>query len=364
MTVTPAQNVEVRLADGSERDAVFELRHEIYIGELQLRHLASGEDRRMIDEEDADGRLLVAVADGQLVGSMRLNLGADAPIHASFRHDLQLDPFLEAVPERRVMICSRFVVSPAYRGTLVPFQLFAGAAEEAARAGVELVFCDCQPHLIRLYYALGFRSYGRVYSPNGWAIKVPLVLLGGDVEHMRAVSSPLLQLDLEFPVLSEATRRAAALLPREPVVRPAEPLDLGRPAQEGPLHLLRGLEPDEIRSVSEHSYVIELERGTQLISKGQVTRTVYLVLEGQLQARDGGRSVRVMHTGDTVGELAFLLHRQRTLDVVVSSERASVLGLHEPTLRLMLDSDARAAARLLWNLCETLAQRLAAPGGS
>ena len=288
----PAESVEVRLADESEREAVFRLRHDIYVEELGLRHLASGGDDRMYDEEDGSGRLLVAVADGRVAGSMRLNLGADAPVHASFRRDLQLDPFLEAVPEERVMICSRFVVSSVYRGSLVPFQLFARAAEEAASEGVELVFCDCQPHLIRLYYALGFRSYGRVYSPHGWGIKVPLVLLGGDVEHMRAISSPLLGLDLEFPVLSEATRRAAALLPREPVVRPRSPLDLGRRAQEGPLQLLRGLEPDEIRSVAEHSYVIALERGTQLISKGQVTRTVFLVLEGQLEACDGEHSVR------------------------------------------------------------------------
>ena len=309
--------------------------------------------------------MLVAVADGGVVGTMRLNLGADAPVHASFRRDLQLDPFLEAVPEGQVMVCSRFVVSSAYRGGLVPFQLFARAAEEAAGAGVELVFSDCQPHLIRLYYALGCRSYGRVFSPPGGDILVPLVFLGGDVEHLRAVGSPLLQLDLEFPEASQSTRRAAQLLPDDPVVRPAESADLERRiAQDGELRLLRDLGPAEVRSVLEHSYMIELERDIRLISRGQMTRTVYLVLDGELEARGGEGAVRVMTRGDTVGEIAFLLHDARTLDVVVSSERATVLGLHEPTLRLLIDSDARAAARLLWNFCETLAQRLAAQGAS
>ena len=77
-----AERLEVRLARDGERETVFRLRHDIYVEELGLRHLASDEDGRMCDEEDAGGRLLVAVADGRVVGTMRLNLGADAPVHA------------------------------------------------------------------------------------------------------------------------------------------------------------------------------------------------------------------------------------------------------------------------------------------
>jgi predicted GNAT family N-acyltransferase len=366
MRVKPTESIEFRLASGeAELDGAFRLRHEVYVEELGLRHLATSGDGRLRDEADATGRVLVAVSDGSVVGTLRLNLGADAPIAASYRRELQLDPFLAVVPEAHVMICSRFVLSPEHRGGLVPFHLFARAAEEAASAGVELVFLDCQPHLIRLYYALGFRGYGHVYSDDCWALTVPLVLLAGDIAHLHAVGSPLLQLELPFPESSETTRRAAALLSPEPVVRPAESTQLeSRFLAEGQPQLLRGLEPAEIHSVLEHSYVIDLERGIQLISSGQVTRTVYLLLDGELEARDGHRRIRAMHAGDTVGEIAFLLHSRRTLDVVVSSERASVLGLHEPTMRSMLETDARATARLLWNLCEMLASRLATPGGS
>ncbi len=360
----PTESVEVRLADERDRDDAFRLRHEIYVEEMALRHLDTEQDGRLRDAEDESARLLVAVVGGVLVGTLRLHLGIDGPLPASLCSELQLERFLETIPQERMMLCSRFAVRRDHRGALVPFQLLVKAAEEALPAQVELIFCDCQAHLIRLYHALGFRSHGRVFSEEGWDIRAPLVLLSADREHLRAVNSPFLQLDLELPPLSDVTRRAIELLPGEPAVRPAESLAPEQLAPGGELpRLLRGLDEEEVRSVLAHSYVIELERGTRLMSSGQVTRTVYLLLEGELEARDQQRPVRRMLAGETVGEVAFLLHRERTLDVFVSSSRALVLGLHEPTLRMMIDADARAAARLLWNLCETLAERLASPGG-
>ena len=355
---TSGTGIEVRTARGGEREELFRLRHQVYVEELGLSSLASG-DGLMYDEGDDTGRLLVAIVDGEVAGTLRLTLGGDAPFGEELRGYLQLDRFLAEIPRERMMSCDRFAVKPEHRGGLVALELVGGAGREATAAQVEMVFCDCQPHLIRLYSALGFRSYGRVTSDPTWAIMTPLILV--DREYVEQVNSPLLQFGLDLSFRSEATERALALLPSEPPVRPTEPADAEAMIADGePPRLFRDLAPDEVGSVLEHAYLMRLEHGARLISAGHVTRTVYVVMDGELEALTGERSGRRIGRGEIIGEVAFVLNAARTLDVVVTSEQAVVLGLHEPTLQQIIDSDARAAARLLWNLCETLAERLAA----
>jgi hypothetical protein len=246
---------------------------------------------------------------------------------------------------------------------MLPFRLFAKAVELANEVECELAFCGAQPHMIGMYEALGFRSYGRAVNDPEWGVWMPLVLLL-DVEHLRAVGSPLLDFGIKDRVASEHTRRALALLPEVPAVRPGEAAErsLAEGASAQRPALLADLDCDELRSVLEHSYVIDLAQGDYLIRAGQVTRTVYLTLEGELEALDGARVVRAMGPGELVGEVAFVLNAQRSLDVVVSSPSATVLGLHEPTLRAMMDTHSRAAAALIWNICRVLADRLATAG--
>jgi hypothetical protein len=358
------ERVEVRVADDSEREALLGLRREIYVEEMNLRDLATGEELALSDEQDLWARHLIATVDGEIAGSLRLNFGADAAFTESCVAMYQLEPFLEVMPRERVVYCNWFFVRQPYRGSMLPLELFAKGTELANGVGCELVFCGAQPHMIRMYEALGFRSYGRAVNDPEWGVWMPLILLL-DVDHMRSINSPLLEFGVKDRLESDFARSAAELLPEVPAVRPGEAarLDYAElPNDERPA-LLRDLGAGELRSVLEHSYVLDLAHGDPLIRAGQITRTVYLILSGELEARDGSRVVRTMGAGELVGEVAFVLNAQRSLDVVVRSETASVLGLHEPTLRAMMDTHSRAAAVLIWNICEVLARRLATAGG-
>ncbi|MGH2865772.1 MAG: GNAT family N-acetyltransferase [Solirubrobacteraceae bacterium] len=363
MSTKATDTVEVHAADESEQELLFELRREIYVEEMNLRDLESGDDLQLTDEQDPWARHLIATVDGEIAGSLRLNFGADAPFSESTVEMYQLEPFLEVMPRERIVYCNWFFVRQAYRGSMLPLELFAKATELGNEVGCELVFCGAQPHMIRMYEALGFQSYGRAVNDPEWGVWMPLILLL-DVDHLSTINSPLLSFGVKDRVASEFARDAAALLPQTPAVRPGEAAgpDFAEPAGEERPALLRGLDEDELRSVLEHSYVLDLAEGDSLIRAGQITRTVYLILEGELEARDGTRVVRKMGTGELLGEVAFVLNAERSLDIVVCSESASVLGLHEPTLRTMMDTHSRAAAALIWNICQVLARRLATAG--
>ncbi len=106
------------------------------------------------------------------------------------------------------------------------------------------------------------------------------------------------------------------------------------------------------------SHVIQCAPGDYLIRRGQVARTVFVVLSGSLEVRDGERVVATTTEGEVLGEVAFLLSSSRISDVCATGTGARVLCLSEKSLRGLIDSSSRAAAMLLLNLSRALAHKL------
>ena len=116
-----------------------------------------------------------------------------------------------------------------------------------------------------------------------------------------------------------------------------------------------------LRAVIERGQLLTLSGGDRLIGRGHGTRTMYVVLSGQLHVLDGaGWPVATLSTGQIVGEIAFLLHSERTLDVQAASDGAQVVALSDGTMTALVNERGPLAAKLLHNVARTLAQRLAA----
>jgi CRP-like cAMP-binding protein len=65
-----------------------------------------------------------------------------------------------------------------------------------------------------------------------------------------------------------------------------------------------------------------------------------------------------MATGDVFGEVSFLLSARRISDVIAASDRVRVLSVSEKTLRRLVDSESRLAAKVLWNLARAVCLKL------
>jgi GNAT superfamily N-acetyltransferase len=351
-------SLDVRFASSpSEREAVFRLRYDVYVEELRMfGGVADHESRRLEDEHDPQSRLLLARVDGEPVGTMRLTWGGDAPFPAEFRETYAPELFAHAARPDQVIFVTRFMVRPDQRGGTIPFRLIEAAMRFGLEHGVEVGLCDCQPHLLHTYFRLGFRSYHRTYNDPQMALMVPLALVIRDVEHLQGMRSPL-RACVEGVDPTDATAAVVSCLPERPPVRSVTAgvsRDWG-----GTLRLFAGLTEDELADALAQSHVVDAEPGQLLIGRGQMTRTMYVVLDGSLDVLDGGRLVRRLGPGAAVGEIAFLLRRPRTLDVVVGATGARLLSLHEPALRELLDERSHAAAVLLLNLASSLAEQLA-----
>ena len=324
--------------------------------------------RTLTDPHDERSRVLMATVDGEPVGTLRLSRGGDGAFPEEFVERYALERFAAVVPPERVLVGTRFMVRADQRGGLVPFRLIEAATRFIVEHQVEVALGDCQPHLIGLYLRLGFRSYCPTYNDPQMALMVPLALVVRDLAHLDRVRSPLRACGLAGLERTESTRAVIAQLPGRPPVRSidlqgaydwAREVDGGEDDRRRVLRLFNGLENDELAAALSHSHVIDVDPGQVLIRRGQVTRTMYLALAGSLEVRDGGHLVRMLGPGSCVGEIAFLLRRPRTLDVVAGPDGARLLGLHEPALRDLVEARSHAAAILLLNLASSLAEQLA-----
>ena len=122
--------------------------------------------------------------------------------------------------------------------------------------------------------------------------------------------------------------------------------------------LFEGLEPNEINSIVSPGHLLDLAPGDRLIRKGQPAQTMFILLSGSLEMRDGSKVVGRLHSGAIVGELSLLLSDRRTVDVYVGPGKARLISLEEGKLKKRFKSRSSSTSKLLLNLSKTLARKL------
>jgi CRP-like cAMP-binding protein len=348
-------NVTVATTE-EERQTIYALRRQVYAEEMHI-------DPRVVHDAGDETARHYYLRDGErVVGALRVDVDSDrwpADVRAAF----DVARFEAVTPPTTIQLACRFMVLPELRGTLAPLQLLQQAFEDGLSRGVQVGLCDCQPHLVGLYLRLGLRSYAPAFTDPIAGLVVPLVLLR-DVPHLRRVNSPLLYLFEKYSVDEEALRALRALLPEVAAVGRVADGDAGArwaadlKAAQAPLKMFDGLGDQEVARLIEHGTVIEGHGRGLVIGRGQVTRTLYVVLAGAVEIRLADRLLGVANAGEVVGEMAYLLDGRRTADVFAASEDVRLLAFSDGTLDRLVEADPAVAARLFRNLARIVSRRV------
>ena len=351
-----------------EKRYALEMRYEVYVEEMKV--FADGADhaqKTLADDYDATARYLIAFAGDEPVGSMRMHWGADAPFVDEHREAFDTDRFSSLLEPSEMIVATRFLLRKKARGGATTLQMMRAIAEFGAQNGVDLIFCDCQPHLISMYEAVGMRPYHGSYNDPVAGIVVPVVLVGPDVAYLKRMGSPLL------PVYENYRSRVPlqellSLIPETPSIRAMsvqadaalwqEVQDKLSTNEGGKGAFLAGLDDEQVEVLFRHSHVLECAKGDLVVGCGQVTRTMFLVLDGLLEVKFDGRVVNVLTPGDCAGEIAFLHKVPRSADVYAATDDVRLLSLSESSVRKLLKTDPPAAYQLMLNLAKSLATKL------
>jgi CRP-like cAMP-binding protein len=100
---------------------------------------------------------------------------------------------------------------------------------------------------------------------------------------------------------------------------------------------------------------IDLRSGKTLTKEGEQGREFFVLLEGKVEVRQGGRKRDVLGPGDFLGEIALVSRSPRTATVTTETQ-VRALVIRDQEFRALLDRVPAIQTKVL----EALADRLAA----
>lgn len=366
--MAPAEIRTVETPD--ELRAVQRFKYDVLVAEMgRYGTIADHENRLLAEADDLASHVFHARVDGALAATMRLTWGGDGAIGPRHIEQYDLAPFLATVPPDQIVIGERFMIAPEYRGTSLLDQVFAAYMRFVNERRIQLVFGDCEPHLLNTYQALGFRTYTarHVNSPETGYL-IPLVIVAEDIGYMRRIGSPLAGVLRDFGARARVPDSIDDLLAGGVAVQSHRMLDpddylagvkaAAREADALNSGLFRGMAEDEIATCLEKSVTIACRPGDRVLKKGNVAKNLGLVLSGRFEVRDAGTAVAEIDPGEVFGEIAFFLKLPRTMDVVAIDEGTRIVSFSDRTIRTLIETNSEAAATLLYNISVMLCERL------
>jgi CRP/FNR family transcriptional regulator, cyclic AMP receptor protein len=117
--------------------------------------------------------------------------------------------------------------------------------------------------------------------------------------------------------------------------------------------LFEGLSRKQLRRISSLMTRIDRPAGQILTTEGQRGHEFFIVLEGEVEVRQGDRVIATRRAGDYVGEIALLDERPRTATVVATSPISVEVLSRRELARLLTD-----VPKLSEQLLATMARRL------
>jgi hypothetical protein len=361
----------IHLAESvDEKEAVYRFRYDVYVEEMgRYGAVADHVNRRLVEPEDATARIFYAAEeDGTVVATSRFSWGGDAPFSERLIEHYQLAPFLAEMAPERIAVGERGMVVPRLRGSALFRELGAFSRHFISQNRIELIFGACEPHLLSLYVGQGCRTFSkRNVNSKEAGFLIPIVTVVEDVEYLRRIGSPSAATakdwgkDARIPecvdrlitnggnVISQRLTASTAFWGE---IHAA--LEVLGEARVGAFD---GLGEEQAQRCIGRSNIIACTAGDRVLKKGGVARNMFVVLEGNLEVRDGETLVRILWPGEVFGEMAFLLEQPRSADVYAATD-ARILSLSEGTLHKLIETDPDVAARFLLNVSKMLCRRI------
>lgn len=355
----------------AERDQVYRFRYDVYVDEMdRYGETADHADRRLIEADDKHARLVLIKHRDRVIGTARLSCGGDAgALNDRIVAQYDLQPFLDAVPHEHIAVGERLMVAPEYRGGPLLFRFIAESIVKCRALGIQLLFGDCEPHLLNPYQALGYRTYTRrhVNKPETGYL-IPIVFVLGDLDYLRAIDSPLWNvLKDDGPACGVPENLDGLLADSDSILsqtidsRGEEWALLQQRIREvgfEELSLFTGMTGDEIDACLARSVRIDCNQGDRLIKQGNPAKNLYAVIRGNVEVKSGDMVVAVRSPGDVIGEIAFFLELPRTMDVVAATDDVEVVSFSASALRKLIKTQPEAATKLLFNMSRLLCMKV------
>jgi CRP/FNR family cyclic AMP-dependent transcriptional regulator len=126
--------------------------------------------------------------------------------------------------------------------------------------------------------------------------------------------------------------------------------------------IFHGLKPAEIFLLLKAAKTLEFEPEETILREGAIGENLYLILEGEVEARRGSHSRpgswnSRIGRGSVLGEIAFLLHVPRSMTVVAATA-CKLIEIDQDLFNELLEANLTAPYKLIKNISVIMAERL------
>ncbi len=301
-----------------EKYAVYRFRYSVYIEEMGLKLPAIDHNNKILfDELDDWGLTLYAQIGTEIIGTQRINIGPLPMFPQDLRQILCLDRF-EQFHNRKgfknFAYTSKLMVGETYRNSVAMYLLMVKAYELCCMHQVQFCFGICNFHLLRIYEQFGCQRFGRIIAAPGFdGVLTPVVLLIDDINHLRAVGSPLLRLARKRGTINcQAGEWFTKGFPQQTAIINSQLIAeedfwqllkkiLKRNPQQA-IPLLRGIPEKEARKFLHNcGVIIQCRMGDYIALSGYTSHTLNILLSGKIRSGNSIISLRKVNPGQFFG---------------------------------------------------------------
>jgi hypothetical protein len=174
-----------------DRSAVFRLRYEVYVKEMNRpQHYANHTKCEIEEPLDTTGHILGAFLGSEVVGTMRTNLLRFASV--GIYEELYGLSNLPFAARRCTSVTTKLIVSSLFRKTRAALLLTRACYNFGLANEVEEDYMDCNSHLVGFFEGLGF-SVANIATHPEYGLVTVMRLRLRDSAHLTSVGSPFVK---------------------------------------------------------------------------------------------------------------------------------------------------------------------------
>lgn len=331
------QSIEIGIAaTAAEKRDIYRFRYQTYVEEMSKYIEGIDHDNKLLyDELDDWTILLYAKVGSELIATIRINIETLDKYPTKLIKFLSLhkfSPFFAKKNNYLLAYVTKLMIAPSYRSSSALYLLIAKCYEICCHNQIQFSFGACNFHLLRLYEKMGFHRYKNNFADPGYGLLAPIVLLINDIQHLRAVRSPLFRLarkrgDVDTQAIewfqANIMRHSATV--NSQTVAEEELWSLVCEKLSGPpteaISLLHGLSAAEAKAFLHccGSYV-QCAPGETITYLGDVSYSYNILMSGKLKSLTFRRPLREYALpGQHFGANGLTGHNRHTEDIAAAS---------------------------------------------
>ncbi|SMD03339.1 cyclic nucleotide-binding domain-containing protein [Sporomusa malonica] len=325
--------MQVRIAAHPwEKNEIYKLRYQVYVEEMgkPLESILR-KRKQIIDAMDDRSILIYVKAGSEIAATLRVTIASVEDYPADLVDTFQLHKFktVHADPSNSYFgLVTKIAAKPHYRSSPAFYLMLVESYRLLSAQKVTFCFGGCNPSVVPLYERLGFRRFTKNFTDPGYGLLVPLVMMIQDIEHMKAIKSPIYRLARKHPSDLSMVQRFSETFPEvaryhntQLVTQKSLWKYVESKLSPSPFTfpIFKNLDTEKIINLLLAGVIFSCAPGDCILHQDSLCNDLYILLSGTLVS-SSNKDSHILQAGEHFGSLTFPDQSRQTNSIFALTE--------------------------------------------